>query len=85
MVEWAEVPRAGHWLEEAGGSCGCGYRCTWESTYDGSHDWEGSPPSYMYPPPNGNILIASQKEKRMKDKEKKRMKQCKKRLAQKNM
>ena len=67
----------------AQGSHGCGYQCTWESTYNGSCDWEGSPPGYMYPPPNGNVLVASQKEKRMKDKEKKRTKQCKKRLAQK--
>ena len=43
------------------------------------------PVTYMYPPPNGNILVASQKEKRMKDKGKKRTKQCKKRVAQKNM
>ena len=45
-MEWGEVPRAGRWLKEAGGSPGDGYRRTWESTYDGSRDWEGSPPSY---------------------------------------
>ena len=48
-MEWAEVPRASRWLEEAGGSHGDGYQCTWEPTYDGSHDWEGSPPSYNIP------------------------------------
>jgi hypothetical protein len=37
----------------------------------------------MYPPPNGDVLVASQKEKRMKDKEKK-AKQCKKKSSTKN-
>ena len=35
----------------------------------------------MYPPPNGDILVTSQKEKRMKHKEKKRAKQCKKKSS----
>ena len=40
------MPQAGRWLKEAGGSCCNGYQCTWESTYDGSCDWEGSPAGY---------------------------------------
>ena len=37
----------------------------------------------MYPPPNGDVLVASQKEKRMKHKEKKERNNAKKRVAQK--
>jgi len=37
----------------------------------------------MYPPPNGDVLVASQKEKRMKHKEKKEQNNAKKRVAQK--
>ena len=77
MLEWAEVPQAGHWLKEAGGSPGPGYRCTGESTYDRSRDWESSPPSYMYPPPKWQHPCCLMKRKdKVKDK-KKREKQCK--------
>jgi len=35
-----------------------------------SRDWEGSPPYHMYPPPFGNVLVASKKLNEKEDKEK---------------
>ena len=44
--------------------------------------WLGGQPTRLHiPPPNGDVLVTSQKEKRMKDKEKKRTKQCKKKSS----
>jgi len=79
-VEWAEVPRAGRWLEEAGGNADDGLT-TYRMCLRIGHMVMVGSPYHMYPPPNGDVLIASQKEKRMKHKEKREQNNAKKELG----